>query len=392
MTARSSDEPPLRLLAVTAVPAMGGAEQMLLRVLAGRTADGWDVTCVVPEGDLAIRLRTVGVTVVTMPIIGAGRGPLLLSAGVFLWRVLRAADVLRRLPDPDVVVVNGMSPLLPLRLLAPRCAVVYYAHDIVFSSRRSLVLRQGRALVDHVVAVSDAVARSLEALGMPCTVVRNGIPPQEPVLQETSPRIVGCNAALTPWKGQRLLLEAVARMSDRMVVVELLGRTFPGPDDVRYARELRARAEQPDLHGRVRFLGHTPDPLGVMRRWRVAVSASVGPEASGLAVLEAMSIGLPQVCTDHGGPPEVLGEAGVLVPPGDHAALAAALDGLLRDKARWEHCAQAGPAAVSSWDSVSRQDAGVAEVLRRVARPGPVLGRRLPRRRRAAQTGTPSPR
>lgn len=392
MTAPPPAGAPLRLLAVTPVAAVGGAEQMLICVLSGRVAEGWDVTCVVPDGDLAMRLREVGVTVAIGPTIGTGHGPLPLATVVFLWRVVRCATVLGRLPNPDAVVVNGMLPLLPLRLLAPRCAVVYYAHDIAVSSRRRLVLKLGRPFVDHVVAVSDAVARPLEALGMSTTVVRNGTPGQVPFLHATSPRIVGCNAALTPWKGQSVLLEALAILQDRSVVVELLGRTFPGPDDRRYARRLRARAEQSDLHGRVRFLGHTPDPLSVMRRWRVSVSASVGPEASGLAVLEAMSIGLPQVCTDHGGPPEVLGDAGKLVPPGDPVVLAAALDHLLADEQVWTRCAQAGPAAVGSWDGVTRQDVGFAEVLRRVARRGPVFGRRgrWTRGPRPLQTATPS--
>ena len=74
-------------------------------------------------------------------------------------------------------------------------------------------------------------------------------------------------------------------------------------------------------------------PLEVMRRWQVGVSASVNPEASGLGVLEGMSLGVPQVATDHGGPREVLGQAGLLVPPRDAAQLAHAIARLLDDEA-----------------------------------------------------------
>jgi glycosyltransferase involved in cell wall biosynthesis len=81
----------------------------------------------------------------------------------------------------------------------------------------------------------------------------------------------------------------------------------------------------------VRFLGHV-DPESALRRWDVLVSASVSPEAGPLSVLEAMSYGVPVVGTDHGGTTEFLRDgAGLLVAPDDAAAMAAAIDTLLRD-------------------------------------------------------------
>jgi glycosyltransferase involved in cell wall biosynthesis len=139
--------------------------------------------------------------------------------------------------------------------------------------------------------------------------------------------VVGMLALLTPWKGHRVLLESVARLPD--VEVELAGGSFPG--DLGYGDELRARAERPDLAGRVRFLGDV-DASEAMSRWDVVVSASVAPEAGPLSVLEAMSHGLPLIGTDHGGTTEFLsGGAGLLVPPGDELAMAQAIDTVLRD-------------------------------------------------------------
>jgi glycosyltransferase involved in cell wall biosynthesis len=69
-----------------------------------------------------------------------------------------------------------------------------------------------------------------------------------------------------------------------------------------------------------------------MAGWDVVVSASVLPEAGPLNVLEAMSHGLPVVGSDHGGTSEFLaGGAGVPYPPGDAAALAAAIQRVLDD-------------------------------------------------------------
>ena len=92
----------------------------------------------------------------------------------------------------------------------------------------------------------------------------------------------------------------------------------------------------------MRVLGHVADPAERMRRWTVAVSASVEPEACPLNVLEAMSLGVPVVATDHGGAPEVLDGAGLLVPPGDPAALADSLTRLLGDADLRARCARLG--------------------------------------------------
>ena len=96
----------------------------------------------------------------------------------------------------------------------------------------------------------------------------------------------------------------------------------------------------------MRFLGHVADPLARLRRWSVAVSASIDPEAGPLTALEAMSVGVPFVATDHGGVTEVLGDAGLLVPPGDADALADAITRLLDDAELRARCHAAGPPAI----------------------------------------------
>ncbi|MCU1691216.1 MAG: hypothetical protein JWM64_307 [Frankiales bacterium] len=366
----------LRVVAVTPVSSMGGAEAMLLRVLEAGVRSGWHVTCVVPEGELAQRLAACGVTVVAGPGTSTSRGPRPVALAGLALRVARTAALLARLGEADALVVNGNKPLLPLPLLRPGCAVVYYAHDVpTDGSAGGKAWSLGSGSVDLAVAVSEAVAAPLSRAGLPTIVVRNGTPAQdEPSRDDPEPPfLVGCNAALTPWKGQDVLLEAVAQLPHH-VVVELLGRTFPGRGDQRYAAALRARSDRPDLRGRVRFLGHAADPLAVMRRWRVAVSASVQPEASGLAVLEAMSLGLPQVCTDHGGPPEVLGAAGLLVPPGDVGALVRALTRLLEDQDAWRAAQEEGPRAVQDW-TVERQCAQFVAAVEGAAHRGRLSGR-----------------
>src|SRR5262249_27274954 len=157
------------------------------------------------------------------------------------------------------------------------------------------------------------------ALGLRVVVRPNGVAipaasVNTAVLHE--PPVVGSLALLTAWKGQAVLLDAVARVPE--LRVQLAGGQFAVDHD--YVASLHVRSERDDLAGRVAFLGHT-DPLEALAAWDVFVSASTSPEAGPLGVLEAMSVGLPVVVTDHGGSPEYVGDAGLVVPPGDATAL-----------------------------------------------------------------------
>jgi glycosyltransferase involved in cell wall biosynthesis len=93
------------------------------------------------------------------------------------------------------------------------------------------------------------------------------------------------------------------------------------------------------------------------------VISSVEPEAGPLVLLEAMSIGVPVVATNHGGPPEVLGEAGLLVPPGDPDAMAEAIQALLDDHSLRRRCAQAGPRQVAQGHTLDGQIQALLDVV-----------------------------
>ena len=190
-------------------------------------------------------------------------------------------------------------------------------------------MRISAPVIRRAVAVSEATARPLSDLGLPTVVAHNGVVWPVPALATElhDPPVVGILALLTPWKGHAVLLEAVAALSG--VELEFAGGSFPGDAD--HVASLHERAAQPDLTGRVRFLGHT-DPQTTLARWDVVVSASITPEAGPLSVLEAMAYGKPVIGTDHGGTTEFLrGGAGVLVPPSDPAALAEAITRVLDD-------------------------------------------------------------
>jgi glycosyltransferase involved in cell wall biosynthesis len=145
---------------------------------------------------------------------------------------------------------------------------------------------------------------------------------------------------LTRWKGQLVLIEAIA----------LLGRSdvrclFVGSGDARYRRELEAHAAKLGLGGAVEIVDECRDMPAAYMLADVVVSASTSPEGFGRVVAEAQAMGRPVVATSHGGARETVvpGSTGWLVPPGDPRALAEGLVEALKlgPEERLAHAARA---------------------------------------------------
>jgi glycosyltransferase involved in cell wall biosynthesis len=176
------------------------------------------------------------------------------------------------------------------------------------------------------------------------------------------PAVVGYVGRLEDHKGVGVLLEALARAPD--LVAHLVG---DGPA----APALRSRAARGDLEGRVRFDGFVAhgDLPGLYRSFDVLAVPSVETptwiEQFCRVAVEAMASGVPVVASHSGALPEVVGRGGVLVPPGDAGALAAALGDLTGDPGRW--AALRGTAvswaAEFTWAAVARGQAGLYDAV-----------------------------
>lgn len=346
-TNRLRDDPSARrIVGVVAGGMMSGAERVLLRDLVAARRDGWDVRIACGSGPLAQQCVDTGIEVVSIPDLRLPDLPRPIAIPVAFARACRAAVRIRRVTaDGSVVVVNSVNALIVVPMLRAASPVVYFAHDVLVRADRRLLLRLTAARIDVAIAVSEWVARRLRTLGVPTEVVYNGtefpVPLAEP---DQHPRVVGIAALVTPWKGHEVLLDAFAQLEANDVVLEVMGGT--PTNDENYARSLELRAARLGIADRVRFLGHREQPLDTMRRWSIVISASTDPEAGPLVGLEAMSLGLPVIATDHGGVTEVLGPAGVLVPPADPIALARALDAMLADEDSMRRHGNAGPEIV----------------------------------------------
>lgn len=351
------------LVLLTHTGQVSGAEVVLLGLVELALSRGERVVVASPPGPLTARLPA-GVRHVELPHLGLGPGPRLLRPVALAARSVVAARRVRAALGPTGrLVVNSLLALPAARLARPPGGAVWLVHDTLHRRDQRWVVRAGAGALRRAVAVSEPTAVPLRALGLVVAVSQHGVVwPVEPVdVDVHTPAVVGSLALLTPWKGHLVLLDALALLPG--VQLELGGGQFPG--DAAHVAALHARAARPDLAGRVRFLGHV-DPVPTMRGWDVAVSASTSPEAGPISVLEAMSLGVPVVGTDHGGTAELLRDGvGLLVPPGDARALAAAVRRLLVERGLRVAVAAAGRARVAEAHDLSRtRDAMLEAVLR----------------------------
>jgi glycosyltransferase involved in cell wall biosynthesis len=344
---------PIRVLFVVGSFTTGGAERHLIELWRRLDRGEFDVTiaCFRREGGFLAEALAVGWPIVDLAVgrrVYDARGIAAFARLVHLVAGFR----------PDVIHGYLFGPNL-FAALAGRLAGV----PVVAVAKRNMdafeTPRQARAealahrLATHVTAVSEAVADSVVALGVPrgrVTVIPNGVDAARfadggPTLgagtlvaearrelgADASPLVgsVGCLAAR---KDYGTLLDALARLAERGTPFRA---ALVGDGVERVALEERARAL--GLAPRVRFLGERAGVERLLPGMDVFVLSS-REEGIPNALLEAMAAGRPCVATAVGGTPEVLrdGETGWLVPPADPGALADALaDALARpDEAR----------------------------------------------------------
>lgn len=243
----------------------------------------------------------------------------------------------------------------PLMLPTRTAARVVTIHDLDFLAhpertesevRRDYprLVRQHAHLADHIVVNSAHTAGDVhDRLDVPrtnITVCRGGAPDWKArtALPETGPILfVG---TLEPRKNVSGLLDGYERLllahPDAPELL-LVGRATP------QAAPWLARLNAPPLAGRVRHLGYVDDAerRRLYERARMLVLPSFN-EGFGLPVLEAMTVGVPVVASNRGAIPEVLGDAGTMVEPGDPDALAEAMARMLYDDTTARRAASRG--------------------------------------------------
>lgn len=289
----------------------------------------------------------------------------------------------------------GLDPRALVATLheARRAPAVLHAHDphaftlaaaaarssgrgLVVTRRATFPLRRPAAWkrADRVVAISEAVRAQLLTDGIDparITVVRSGID-----LRAMSTAVPGgfrarlgvadgaalvvAVAALTSEKGIGTLVQAAARLAGHGPPIHW-AVAGAGP----LAAELGRAAEKGGVGRTVHLLGHLDDPSALVIEADCVVMPSTS-EAFGSSLLDAMALARPIVASAVGGIPEVLGNAGIVVPPGNPVALAEAVAALVSDPAAAARLGAAAKERVQEFGS-DRMARAMVEVYRSVA-------------------------
>lgn len=229
--------------------------------------------------------------------------------------------------------------------------------------------------MDAVVAASDAAASYLT---VPCEVILHGVdttryhPPanRDAEFQIAGLRgkyAIGCFGRVRHQKGTDVFIEAVARVLPRFPDFNAV--VVGAVDDAAFEAALKARAAEAGIADRVRFLGERPiDEVPLWYRRILIYAFTSRNEGFGLTLLEAMASGNALVAARAGAAEAVVtgGQIALLVPPGDPAALAAALEQLMSDPARAAAMGQRARDYVASHFSIEAEAEKYAAVYARV--------------------------
>ena len=250
--------------------------------------------------------------------------------------------------------------------------------------------RRALAATDGVIVTSRFTARGLRRFGVDAGRVRVVEPGTDPAPRESAGPVAGAPprllsvGAVVPRKGHDVLVRALARIAHLPWECDCAGSLERDPG---HAARVLADVDLRGLADRVRFAGECDEAAlaGLYAESAVFVLAS-HYEGYGMVLAEALAHGLPIVSTTGGAIPETVpAGAAVLVPPGDDAALAAALAPLLADpggdragqsgagrsgaerRAALAAAARRHAEALPGWDDAA---ATFADALTALARPG----------------------
>ncbi len=367
---------PLSIAFVSSHARHGGSERYLATLLKTLGPDWTNAVVVLERGPFVEELRE------------GGERPQVIATSARPWGIIASAWRLRRLLSrsrPDLIHANGIKAALVavIATAGKRMPVVWIKHDVSWDGWLSRLVGSRCAAI---VTVSAFVARSLPAsIQKKVRVIHNGIDPTAPDRREGRKRLLEATGEsepispvclvgrLDPSKGHAELLAAAPLLRDRFPRLRIV---FIGGEDPVYpgyeeTLELQARALEVD--GIVHFLGYREDAHLLIAGCDVLVITSyanergLGREAFAYVGLEALNAGTAVIAYADGGIPELLGDCGVLVPPGDLDGLTRELGELLADPERRSRLARSGRKRVRTKLSLGRNVLALTHVYAEIA-------------------------
>jgi glycosyltransferase involved in cell wall biosynthesis len=334
--AAAGTRPPAVLQVLPSLVA-GGVERGTVEVAAALVAAGWKAVVASAGGPMARELERAGALHVELPL--ASKNPFVMRRNIN-----RLAEIIRR-EQIDIVHGRSRAPAWSALAASRRTGRHFittfhnaYGTNSWLKMRYNSVMARG----ERVIAISHFVAEhAARVYGVPAErlrIIERGVDfsrfdPErvsaERVIQLAREwrlpdglPVVMLPGRLTSWKGQRVFIDAIARLERRALRCVLVGS---GSD--RYRRHLIDSIAKRGVSDLFQIVGDCRDIPAAYKLADVVVSASTRPEGFGRVIAEAQAMGRLVVATDHGGAREILhdGETGWLVPPDDAEALAVAI-------------------------------------------------------------------
>ncbi|MBK1662159.1 glycosyltransferase family 4 protein [Paracraurococcus ruber] len=331
--------PGLTVLQVLPALVAGGVERGTLEIAGAVIAAGGRALVASAGGPLVHPLEAMGARHITLPL--RSKNP-----AAILWNGLELAT-LARAEGARIIHARSRAPawsaLLAARRSGARFVTTYHGTYNEGAPGKRLynsVMARG----ERVIAISNFIAAHIRrrhgTAADRIRVIPRGVDPAVFDPAAVAPeRVEALRAAwalpagrpvillparLTRWKGQLVLVEAMARLPDAVAVLVGAGRDG-------FRAEVEARAAALGLGDRVRLVGHVEDMPAALLLADVVVHASTDAEAFGRTVIEAQAMGRPVIASDLGAPRETVqqGVTGWRVAPGDPAALAGLLQAAL---------------------------------------------------------------
>jgi glycosyltransferase involved in cell wall biosynthesis len=399
----------LSVLHVLAPAPAGGLERVVRALARAQVARGYAVTVAAvvtppateltgarktgPQDATLASLGCEGATVVPVPVSGRG-----------YWEERRQVAAIARRYGVRVAHTHGYRPDVVDAggLRGAGLPVVSTVHGFTGGNWRNRVYQRLQLWsfrrFDAVVAVSEPMLNGLVASGVPRArmhLIPNAYAATGPILSRDAARerlglpadayVVGWVGRLSHEKGLDVLLDALAILRDRPIVLAVVGE---GGERAR----LQARASVLRIGSAIRWAGLVPEAAPLYRAFDVFALSS-RTEGTPIALFEAMDALVPVVATAVGGVPAVVSSAeALLVPPDQPAQLADALHTVLSDPAAARTRASAARQRLVSTYGVeawaARYDDVYREVLNRRHQGSGVRGRGTTERPRPELTDT----
>ncbi|MEH2441140.1 glycosyltransferase family 4 protein [Nostoc sp.] len=251
--------------------------------------------------------------------------------------------VIKKAREYDLIYANTQKALVvgALASFFSRRPLVYHLHDILSTEHFSqtnlrIAINLANRFASLVIANSQASKIAfLQAGGRSdiIEVVYNGFDPKNYQTDESDISklqeklglqgkfVVGHFSRLAPWKGQHILIDALAKCPQEVIAI-LVGDALFGEQD--YVQKLHQQVAELGLENRVKFLGFRSDIPQLMAACNLVAHTSTSPEPFGRVIVEAMLCGKPVVAAKAGGVMELVehGLNGFLVRPGEPQELA----------------------------------------------------------------------